>query len=68
MVKKLADAIAMKRNENYSRVIGWMRCCLAFSLARSVIRRVRGSRSIRRRSQWQAPVDLVQAEVRMYWS
>ena len=65
VVKKLADALATKRNEGYSRVVSWMRCSLAFSLARSAIRCVRGSRSTRRRTHHQAPVDLVQAEAQM---
>ena len=65
VVKRLADALAMKRNESYSWVITWMRRCLAFSLARSAIHCVRGSRSTRRRTQRQAPVDLVQAEAQM---
>ena len=65
VVKKLADALAMKRNETYSRVVTWMRCCLAFSLARSAIRCVRGSRSMRHRTQRLEPVDLVQAEAQM---
>ena len=30
VVKRLADAIATKGNESYSRVVTWMRCCLAF--------------------------------------
>ena len=34
VIKKLADALATKRNESYSRVAGWMRCCLAFLMAR----------------------------------
>ena len=29
VLKKLADALATKRNENYSHVSGWLRCCLA---------------------------------------
>ena len=66
VVKKLADALAMKRNETYSRVVTWMsRCCLAFSLARSAIRCVRGSRSMRHWTQRLEPVDLVQAEAQM---
>ena len=65
VVKKLADNLAMKRNERYSRVVSWMRCRLAFSLARAAIRCVRGSRSIRRWMHHQAPVDLVLAEARM---
>ena len=61
VIRKLADDLAMKRNESYSRVVS----CLAFSLARSAIRCVRGSRSIRRTTHRQAPVDLVQAETLM---
>ena len=62
VVKKLAHALAMKRNETYSRVVTWMRCCLAFSLARSAIRCVRRSCSTRHRTQQLERVDLVQAE------
>ena len=47
-IKKLADALTTKRNKSYSRVAGWMRCYLAFSLARSAICCVRGSRSTSR--------------------
>lgn len=65
VLKRLADALATKRNESYSRVVSWMRCCLAFSLARSALRCVRGSRSTRRGAHRLAPVDLVQAEARM---
>ena len=48
-IKKLAASLAIRRNENYCHVIRWMRCFLSFSLARSAIRCVRGSRSIRRK-------------------
>ena len=65
VVKRLADAIATKRNESYNRVVTWMRCCLTFSLARSAIRCVRGSRSIRREFHHHAPIDLVHAEARL---
>lgn len=61
-IKKLAASLALKRNESYSRVVTWIRCCLAFSLARSAIRCVRGSRTLRRRAFDLAPVDLVYAE------
>ena len=37
VAKKLADALAMKCNESYS-LVTWMRCCMAFSLARSAFR------------------------------
>ena len=63
VVRKLASALASKRRETYSRVINWLRCRLSFSLARSAIRCVRGSRSIRCKSPSSlAPVDLVCAE------
>ena len=64
VVKRLAGDLATKRNESYSQVVGWMRCSLAFSLARSAIRCVRGSRSTRRRDIRQSPMDLIQAETR----
>lgn len=63
VVKRLASALASKRHKTYSHVINWLRCRLTFSLARSAIRCVRGSRSIRRRTPPSlAPVDLVCAE------
>ncbi len=62
--KKLAASLAVKRNEAYTRVVTWIRCCLAFALARSAIRCVRGSRSLRRRALELAPVDLVYSEAR----
>ncbi len=65
VIKKLADVIATKRNEIYTRVVGWMRCSLAFSLARSAIRCVQGFRSIHRGSHRRAPVDLVYAEAQL---
>lgn len=66
MIRKLAQKMADKRNESYPKVITWIRCRLAFSLARSAIRCIRGSRSIRRchDEATHTPVDLVLAEVR----
>ena len=46
VVKKLASSLAVKRNEAYSRVVAWIRCCLAFALARSATRYIRGSRFV----------------------
>ena len=65
VVKRIADALVSKRKESCSKVVCWMRCCLAFSLATSAIRCVRGSRSVRRRQVNLVPVDLVQAEARL---
>ena len=70
VIKKLASQVAMKRNESYCHLMSWMRCCLSFSLARSAICCVRGSRSIHRRtlhmnSRGLPPVDLVHAEAHL---
>ena len=64
-IKRIASLLAAKRRESYSKIISWMRCSLAFSLARSAIRCLRGSRSIRRRAREFAPVDLVSTEARI---
>ena len=64
-VKRLASALAVKRHAPYSQMVCWLRCMLSFSLARSAIRCVRGSRSIRRRHFDHAPVDLVRAEAQL---
>ena len=65
VIKKIADALATKRGESYSKVVSWMRCRLAYSLARSAIRCVQGSHSIRRRLPHVVPVDLVWVEAAM---
>ena len=66
VLKKLASEIAFKRKETYSSVMGVLRIELAFSLARSAIRCVRGSRSLRLCksivTKELAPVDLIIAE------
>ena len=43
--KRLASMIAKKHNQDYARIINWMRCRLRFSLLRSSIVAIRGSRS-----------------------
>ena len=43
--KKLASMIATKHNQSYSQTINWLRCRLSFSLLRSSIMCIRGSRS-----------------------
>ena len=63
VVKKLASSLAARRSKTYTRhVVAWIRCCLAFALARSAIRCIRGSRSLHRLALELAPVDLVHAE------
>ena len=65
VIKKIADALATKRGESYSKVVSWMWCCLAYSLDRLAIRCVRGSCTIRCRLHNVVPVNLVQAETNM---
>ena len=60
--KRLAS-LPDKWDSNYAAVMGWVRCCLSFSLLRSAIRCLRGSRSSRGsfgRSLGTAPIDLIQ--------
>ena len=42
---RIASLIATKRAQPYCQVIGWMRCVLSFSLLRSAIMCLRGTRS-----------------------
>ena len=52
----------------YAAVMGWIRCCLSFSLLRSAIRCLRGSRSSKGsfgHSLGSAPIDLIQVESRL---
>ena len=46
--KRLALMISEHRSEQYSVVMGWIRCRLSFSLLRSALMCIRGSRSARR--------------------
>ena len=43
--KRIASMIASKHNKTYSKTIHWLRCRLSFSLIRSAIMCLRGSRS-----------------------
>ena len=43
--KRLASLLSDKWVTNYAAVMGWVRCCLSFSLLRYTIRCLRGSRS-----------------------
>ena len=43
--KHLADQISEKRNTTYSKTMAWIRCTLSFSLLRSAVMCIRGSRS-----------------------
>ena len=43
--KRLASLLAAKWGDEYCVVMGWIRCCLSFSLLRSAIACIRGARS-----------------------
>ena len=47
--KRLADLMSTKNNTTYSKTIAWIRCTLTFSLIRSAVMCIRGSRSISHR-------------------
>ena len=64
--KRLATLLAAKRDQPYSVVMGWLRCHLCFSLLRSTVICLRGSRSRRGYVPCQdTPVDLVVHESRV---
>ena len=62
--KRLASLIAEKRDHPYSKIMAWLRCRLCFSLLRSSIRCIRGTRSAMGRPYkcGHAPIDLIAAE------
>ena len=65
--KRLASLLSHKWGDEYSVVMGWLRCSLSFSLLRSAIPQcVRGARSsIRQYVQAPPPMDLVRVESNM---
>ncbi len=68
--KRLASLISEKQDKPYSRTMHWLRCRLSFSLLRSAIMCLRGSRSARHHpsSPPSAAIDLACAEGRVYSS
>ena len=65
--KRLASMIAAKRDSPYSSTMSWMRCALSFSLLRSAIQCIRGSRSAvgKGAKQLVPPIDLVMSEANL---
>ena len=64
--KRLASLLSHKWGDEYSIVMGWLRCSLSFSLLRSAIQCVRGAcSSIRQYIQAPPPMDLVRVESNM---
>ena len=58
--KRLASLLSEKREESYSVTMGWLRCALSFSLLRSSILCVRGTR---RAKSFCPPDSIVEAAV-----
>ena len=65
--KRLASLIAQKRDQPYSSIMAWVRCCLNFALLRSSIQCIRGARSSIGQvgKDMLPPVDLVIAEANL---
>ncbi len=57
--KRLASSLAQKWDQPYSITMTWLRCRLTFSLIRSSVQCIRGSRS----SCGHAPMDLALSEL-----
>ena len=43
---RLADLLSQKHNTSYNQTLSWMRCALSFSLLRSAVLAIRGSRKL----------------------
>jgi len=64
--KHLAAQLSTKWGSDYSVVMGWLRCCLSFSLLYSAVQCICGAHSsIGVYSQTPPPVDLVAVESHM---
>ena len=57
--KRLAFLISSKHQESYSRIMSWLRCTLGFSLLRSAIMCLRGSRHLYNRHRLVSEVDFL---------
>ena len=63
-----ASLLADKRQQEYSKIISWIRCTISFSLIRSAVMCLRGARSCLHhpaRSTEEAPLDLAIHEGRI---
>ena len=64
--KRLASLLAIHRDQPYNSTMAWLRCRLNFSLLRSAIQCIRGSRSSRGFAcKTATPLDLVNSESRL---
>jgi len=61
--KRLASLLSTKWGDSYATTLGWLRCCLSFSLLRSAIACIRGARSSSGHFyRTPPPMDLVRVE------
>jgi len=61
--KHLASLLSVKWGDEYSVLLGWLQCCLGFSLLQSAVQCIRGAcSSIGVFNRAPPPMDLVQVE------
>ena len=65
LLQRLASLISEKSSQSYSMTLYWLRCKLSFSLLRSAITSLRGSRSYHRFKFSDTAIDLACAESRL---
>ena len=64
--RRLASLVSEKRAASYSTTLNWIRCCLSFSLLRSSLLCIRGSRSTQKTfCNTACNVELIAAECRL---
>ena len=63
--RRLADMTALKRQQPYSTVMGWLRCRLSFASLRASIMCIRGSRSSLHRPIFGSDIALASCEGRV---
>ena len=64
--KRLASMLASKWDQSYSSTLCWLRCRLTFSLLRSSIQAIRGSRSSSGHPFRSGAIDLVISETHLH--
>ena len=65
---RLADLLAGKHNTHYAHMLCWMRCTISFSLLRSAILAIRGSRTLRYAERPSISTELCLVESRIDFS
>ena len=56
--KRLAAMLSEKRDVPYSKMIGWIRCRMSFSLVRASVMSIRGARSSATKGALHEPIEL----------